>query len=456
MWEIRNKNIAIIGCADTGYHLSILLKRMGANPQVFDMEINDILKSKAEELIHQGIPTKLSGYSYYLLKDFDMIIISPGVDPTKFPIPELKEKEIPVMGDIELIYHLTDRPFICVTGTNGKTTTTRLIANILENDGRKIVMGGNMPGASLASQWEKIQTSDEIVCEISSFQLEGIIDFKPQIACYLNISPDHIDRYPDFESYFKAKNRIYKNMGNIDCLIINYDNKLLRDLESEINAKIYYFSASQEVKNGAFCSNDMVIFRDDGKEEIILAKKVITLPGKHNLENILASIVACKLYGAKNSSFELTMKNFRLKDHTLELVAVIDGVEFIDDSKGTNVDSVICALNSFDVPIILLAGGKDKGCDYSKLTPYLKTKVKHLILFGEAKDVIESSVEMDTKIDKVDKMADAVRLAFKLGTRGDLVLLSPACSSFDEFKNYAHRGNEFKKIVLSLREENSR
>ncbi|MBU1627885.1 UDP-N-acetylmuramoyl-L-alanine--D-glutamate ligase, partial [bacterium] len=390
---------------------------------------------------------------YDLLKDFDMIVISPGVDPTKSPILELKQENKPVFGDIELIYHLTDKPFICITGTNGKTTTTRLIANILENDGRKIVIGGNMPGSSLASKWDQIKEAEAIVCEISSFQLEGIDEFRPRIACYLNISPDHIDRYPDFETYFIAKNRIYKNMNEEDCLIMNFENMLLRGLESEINAKLYYFSSKREVVRGTFLYKDKLIFRNDDKEEKLLAKDAVSLPGIHNLENVLASITASWLYGAKKLSIEKTMKEFRLNDHTLEFVALIEGVKFINDSKGTNVDSVISALNSFEEPIILLAGGKDKGCDYKKLSRHLKKKVKRLILFGEARDIISSAVDMNSKIEKVQKMSEGVRLAFKLSSSGDLVLLSPACSSFDEFRNYAHRGEEFKKTVLSLKRE---
>jgi len=451
MLDLKNKKIAIIGCGDTGASLSILAKRLGALPYVFDKAENEELVKRSESLRKRDIAVTLGGYSYDLLKDFETIIISPGVDPTKPPITELKNTKRCVMGDIEFIYRLIDKPFICITGTNGKTTTTRFIAQILKEEGRNIVMGGNMPGASLATQWEKLKNSETIVCEISSFQLEGIIDFRPKVACYLNIRPDHIDRYPDFERYFQAKNRIFMNMGGEDSFVMNYEDELLRALEPDIKANLYYFSSTKEIEKGTFCFEDTLIFRDGHKEEMLFSKDKITLPGEHNFQNLLAGITVGKVLGAKNSSLESAIKKFKLGEHTLEFVDAVNGVKFINDSKGTNVDSVISALKSFSDPIILLAGGKDKGCDYSRLSPYIENKVKALVLFGEARELIGTSIKTKAKVIMVDKMEAGVKIAYEISTPGDLILLSPACSSFDEFDNYAHRGNEFKRIVRSLK-----
>jgi len=450
-FDIKNKDIAIIGCGETGFHLSILLKKLGAKPSVFDTSKKQELLEKREYLKGLGIDLNLGIYTFDHLKDYQMIVLSPGIDSTKTPFYELGKENKSLIGDIEILYHLTEIPFLCITGTNGKTTTTRLIASILEKSGMTIVMGGNMPGASLASQWDKIVKSDLIVCEISSFQLEGIIDFKPHIACYLNISPDHIDRYPDFDAYFKAKNRIYENMTSADYLIINAENENLKSLKSDIKAKIYEFSITREVDRGTFCSNDMFIFRDENSRVKLFSTTSMPLPGKHNTENILASITASMILNVNKESIKNAITNFKLSDHTLELVDTINGVKFIDDSKGTNVDSVIKALNSFEEPIILLLGGKDKGCDYKMLLPHLKKKVKKLILFGEARETIGSSVKSFKNLFNVNNMVDATRLAFKLSIPGDLVLLSPACSSFDEFKNFAHRGDVFKETVRSMR-----
>jgi len=450
MFDVKGMEIGIIGCGETGFFLSLLLKRIGANPHVLDSGSDEDLNIKAKELAENGISIKLGNYNFSDLKEFETVVISPGVDPTKSPIFELQEMGKEIIGDIELIYRLTNVPFVCITGTNGKTTTTRLISHILNEDGKKVVMGGNMKGHSLASQWNKIINAEFVVCEVSSFQLESIREFKPFIACYLNISPDHIDRYPDFESYFNAKNRIYMNMDSYDHLILNYNCPALRSLESEIESEIYYFSLNKEVNRGVFLKGDEVFFRDKGFEKTIFHKDLISLKGNHNLENVLASLLVSEILKVDSTSIEKSVGSFELSEHTLEFVANVDGVKFVNDSKGTNVDSVIQAINSFDEPVILLAGGKDKGCDYNQLSNYLENKVRLLILFGEARDLIASKIKTSIDVFKVKRMVEAIELATKLSIEGDIVLLSPACSSFDEFRNYEHRGKEFKRVVQSF------
>jgi UDP-N-acetylmuramoylalanine--D-glutamate ligase len=451
--KICGETIAIIGCGETGFNLSPLLKSMGAIPSVFDKSSNEELIKKAEILNNLGVPVYLGGYSFEDLAKFNLIILSPGVDPTKSPVPELSRGGKIVMGELELIFKLTKTPFIGITGTNGKTTTTRLTAHLLGKDNRKHVIGGNIPGASLASRWEEINTAEFIVCEISSFQLEGIIDFRPKIACYLNISPDHIDRYPDFESYFKAKNRIFMNMKEDDFLIMNYEDNRLRSLEDKIEANLFYFSSTREVPRGSFCSGKKIIFRDDKTDRVVTFLNKVSLPGIHNLENILASITVSMIIDVKESSVQAGLDDFKLAEHTLEFVAEIDGVKYINDSKGTNVDSVIRALNSFEEQIILLAGGKDKGCEYSQLNPHLLRRAKMVILFGEAREIMAKALSKDLKIVMVKNMEDGIIEAMKSSSKGDLVLLSPACSSFDQFKNYAQRGEVFRKCILSIKEQ---
>jgi UDP-N-acetylmuramoylalanine--D-glutamate ligase len=447
MLNLKNKKVTVLGLGVSGLASAKLLYAAGANVTVWDELEKERLFSKISQLpdkvkVRCGQPIDIS--------DADLLVVSPGIPPDLQPILLAEEKEIPVISELELGYqYLSGQRLIALTGTNGKTTTVSLIGKILSSRGVKLC--GNI-GSPLCEVIHDISDNDIVCLEVSSFQLEKIIEFRPDIAVFLNFAPDHLDRYSKIEDYIKAKQRIFENQKKEDVMILNADDYVVVNLGRKGKAKPYFFSKKQVLQEGIFVRGEYIVARFRGKEERLIKTDDFQLKGQHNLENVLCAILCGIVSGIDINIIVEEVRNFKPLPHRIEEIAVISGVRFINDSKATNVASVIAAILSFDEPIILIAGGKDKGEDYSGLIPYLKEKCKALILFGEAADIIGSMTKDAVPTSKVGDLAQAINLAYALAEKDNIVLLSPACSSFDQFTSYKERGEVFKKEAIKMKE----
>jgi UDP-N-acetylmuramoylalanine--D-glutamate ligase len=374
--------------------------------------------------------------------------LSPGVEDDSPPVRWAEELGIPLIGEMELGFRLCRGRIIAITGTNGKSTVTALTGAILKGAGLKTVVCGNI-GNALCGEIDRITERHWVVLEVSSFQLERIDRFKPHISIILNVTDDHQDRYPDFRRYFNEKLKIFKNQDRRDCLILNYDASGLKGLKERSKAKVLFYSKYQRT-NGAYTQDGRIVCVANGAEEEICDISDVKLKGLHNLENVLASVLAATLAGADAQAIKSAVRSFKGLEHRFEPVDVIGDVEFVDDSKGTTVDSTMRALESSAKAVVLIAGGRDKRSDYTVIRDMVKKKVRHLVLIGEAKDRIASSLGGIVPISEAETMDEAVQISFRLASPGETVLLSPMCSSFDMFKDYKERGRAFKEAVAML------
>ena len=418
---------------------------------VTDAKPDNLLTSEIAQLVEQDIDFETGGHTSKAITFKDYLIISPGV-PLDIPIlKEAQNSGIPIFSEIEVAFWLTDARIVGLTGSNGKTTTTALVGDILKEDRRECEVGGNI-GIPFSSLVEKVSSDGIIVLELSSFQLERIEEFKPYVAVVLNLTPDHLDRYPDLRSYMEAKLRIFENQTEGDFAVLNADDKNSMELALYSASKKIFFSTQKELELGAFVKNGMLVYKMNGKEEKIIETKDIKIKGPHNLSNASAACAICAILGVSPVSMRETLKRFKGVEHRLEEVATLSGVKFVNDSKATNVESVWYALQSVEKPIILIAGGKDKGGDFTRLRELVQNRVKALILIGEAKEKIHDALSDLVSTLYTDSLEEAVELSFKKAEAGDTVLLSPACASFDMFKDYEHRGEVFKSSVKRLTE----
>jgi UDP-N-acetylmuramoylalanine--D-glutamate ligase len=388
------------------------------------------MRKAAEGLKAKGAWVEIGGHTMDSLAGSSLVVLSPGVEWSSPVLKWAKESEIPITGEMELGYRFCKGRIIAVTGTNGKSTVTALIGEILKDAGLDAIVCGNI-GNSLCGEIPRIKKSTWVVLEVSSFQLETIEEFKPHIAVILNITDDHLDRYKNFEDYFGEKLKIFRSQDENDLLILNRDAGNLEPLKNKARAKVLFYSKS-----------------DAGKYPYLGQAR---LKGAHNVENMLAAILAAKAAGAGDAAMRETIKNFLPLPHRFETVDVIDSVEYIDDSKGTTVDSTLRALQSCARPVILIAGGRDKSSDYSVIKDIVKDKVRGLVLIGEASAKIKSVLGAVVDTCEARSMEEAVRKGASLAKKGYIVLLSPMCSSFDMFTSYSHRGEVFKKAVGNLR-----
>lgn len=447
MLNLKDKNVLVLGLGKSGISSCSLLKSLGANVIAFDEKEKESLKDTVKKLpkgclVQYGKITRLP--------KADLIVVSPGIPSDISYIKRAKDEGISVISEIELGFQMLEaQPIVAITGTNGKTTTTTLIGRLLESGGKNAVVCGNIeiPFTSVISDLKK---DSIIVLEVSSFQLETIVEFRPNISLFLNFASDHLDRYLNIEDYMKAKARIFENQTKDDIMVINADSPVVLNLSRRGRAKPYLFSARQTLNEGIFIRNDWIVARFSKAEKKILPISEIKIKGFHNIENVLASVLVGIILRLPISVIRKVMGNFSGLSHRIQEVSNIGGVIFINDSKATNIASVIAALSSFSEPVILLAGGRDKGEDYARLIPILKEKVKKLILFGESADLIGSMVRDVVPIYKVEDLKQAVDLSYALASYNDYVLLSPACSSFDQFSSYKERGEAFIQNVLAL------
>jgi len=443
--ELKEKKVLVIGLARTGRECARFLARQGAKVSISDLRAADELRDEMAALAGLPLTYRLGGEDKSWLDGMDYVVPSPGVPMDNLLLRAAVARKIAVLSEIELAYRHFTAPLVAITGTNGKSTTTTLIGKMLEADGKKVFLGGNLGApfiGAVGASW------DWGVVEISSFQLEWVEQFRPRIALLLNVTEDHLDRYASFADYCRAKERIFAAQLNTDVAILNRDDPLVWSMRARLHAQPVSFGFG-EVAQGLFATASEVVWRDSAVEERFpLAKAKIQ--GVHNVENIMAAIAAAKCAGVSRRAIEQTLDDFPGLEHRLEFVREKDGVRYYNDSKGTNVGAVVKSLASFSGPVILLAGGVDKGGDYGPLAELVKKQVRRLVLFGAAKQTINSALGQLTRTVLVEDLAAAVREASSHAQPGDVVLLSPACSSFDQFRNYAERGKQFKNLVQGL------
>jgi len=455
MREVKNTNITVIGAARSGVAVASLLKRKGARVFVTDNStISNSVKNQFNEL---GIPFEEKGHTN-IARGADFAVLSPGV-PTEAPlVQEYLKSGKKVFSEIEVASWFNKSPIVAVTGSNGKTTVTNWLDHTWEKARRGHVTAGNI-GYAFSEATDQTSKDKDALLEVSSFQLDHIESFRPHISLLLNVTPDHLDRYDhDFSKYAAAKFRITENQTEKDWFIYNFDDQTINGHVESLKKKadapqLLAFSNQQELgdADGAFVRNQNIILKFNKKEEVLMPISEVRLSGKHNLNNGLATALAARASEIKNDVIRESLRTFEGVEHRLEQVRTVKGVKYINDSKATNINAVWYALDSFNVPVTLILGGRDKGNDYTELEDQIREKVHTIIAIGEARPLIEEQLEsIVPNFETVETMNEAVRAAKNVAKRGEVVLLSPACASFDMYENYEHRGNEFKKAVNRL------
>ena len=450
-FDLEGKRMLVVGLARTGVATALFGAGYGAIVTATDIKPEEELREVAAKLRPAGVALALGPNAAVDLAGLDLIVVSPGV-PAKIPLLETARSQgIPVWSEIELAWRFLRGKLIAITGSNGKTTTTSLVAHILKTANIPTLVGGNI-GTPLLARVESSMDTTVTVAEISSFQLETIEAFRPEIGVLLNLTPDHLERHESFEQYAVAKMRMFENQLERDFAILNADDpEVTRRMPSRPH--IYWFSRQKRVAQGAFLLNDQIIFRNDGSETFLMRREDIALKGDHNLENVLAACAVCYLAGADPASIASGVKTFQGVEHRLEFVRQINGVAFYNDSKATNVDATVKAVESFPGSLIVILGGKDKGTGYAELREPLRQRARLVLLIGAAAEKIAAQLEGAVPIEHAGTIGRAVEVAAERANPGDLVLLTPACASFDQFENYEHRGRVFKELVAKLERE---
>jgi len=466
LMDLKDKRALVVGLGKSGVASALFLKSRGARVTVSDSKPEAELRNEILLFLEHGITVETGGHGDRTFRGQDLIVVSPGVP---FDAPQLVQARNlgeTVIGEIELAARFLPGPIAAITGANGKTTTTSLAGEILAAAKLPVLVGGNI-GTPAIGFVDQATPKTWIVLEVSSFQLETIVEFRPRIAVILNITPDHLDRHKTFANYVNAKARIFENQRPEDFAVLNADDATAASLADRTHAQIFRFSRKKEVDQGASVRGGKIIFRSvaqapspakagkadtPGGECEIMPLSEIPLKGAHNLENVLAAICVGMLTGCQPEQIRRAVQNFKAVEHRLEFVAKIAGVDYYNDSKATNVDATIKALESFPANIHLILGGKDKGSDYTVLNDLLRARVKRVYTIGAAAAKIESQIQGAAEIDHAETLENAVQRAAESAVPGDIVLLAPACASFDQFQNYEHRGSVFKEAVRSLAE----
>lgn len=451
--NLKNKNVLLVGLAKTGVSTIKKLDSLGANIIVNDIKSKDKLEDIIKEIDKLERVEYILGHHPEDISNIDLTIVSPGV-PLDLPfIEKLKDSNIKIIGEVELAYKLSKNPtFVGITGTNGKTTTTSLVGEIFKKANKDTYVVGNI-GNPVIDTVDFTDENSYLITELSSFQLESIEDFKPKVSTIINITEDHLNRHHTMENYINAKARILKNQDENDFCILNYDDSIVRQLGENSNAKVLFFSRKEKIKQGVYLDEENnIVIELDGEKLILLNKNELSLPGNHNLENAMAAILMSYVLNIDTDIIKDTLRTFKGVEHRLEFVTNKDGIMFVNDSKGTNPDSTIKAITSYERPIVLIAGGMDKQSDFNEMIKYATKNVKALVLLGETADKIELSAKNQgiTNIVKVNDMKEAVRKAYALAESGDVVLLSPACASWDMYPNFEARGLDFKENIYNL------
>ena len=446
--DLNGKRALVVGLGKSGVASALFMKSHGARVTVSDTKSGDELRNEIPVLLDHGITVETGGHGDRTFRGQDLIVVSPGVPVDAPPLVQARSLGETVIGEIELAAQFLPGPIVAITGSNGKTTTTTLTGEILTASDIPTLVGGNIgtPAISLA---ERAKPDTIVVLEISSFQLETIQTFRPKIAVVLNVTPDHLDRHRTFEIYTDAKARIFENQQGSDFAVLNADDPTCVAMGARTRAQVFWFSRQKEVQQGAWVRDGNIVFRDSKGQREILQVSEIPLKGAHNLENVLAAVCTGVLMGCAPEKIRKAVRDFKAVEHRLEFVATIDGVDYYNDSKATNVDATIKALESFPANIHLILGGKDKGSDYTVLNDLIRQRVKRIYTIGAAAAKIESQVK-GAEVVHTETLENAIRKAHVAAQSGDIVLLAPACASFDQFKSYEHRGKLFKDIVRGL------
>ncbi|NQS88964.1 UDP-N-acetylmuramoyl-L-alanine--D-glutamate ligase [Patescibacteria group bacterium] len=443
------KSALVIGMGESGKEAALLLKKKGAKVVVGEIKNDDKMEKEAEKLRKKGIQVVLGPHFPNLLKDKEIVVVSPGVSLRIPLIQEAHQNGIPVIGELELASrYLSGQDIIAITGTNGKSTTVMLSAEILSRAGFEVKVAGNI-GIPLSRVVRK--PSPIIVMEVSSFQLETVEQFSPHIFSLLNITPDHLNRHCNFNRYVEVKSNLLKKLKAGDFAILNRDDEIIFPLAKKTKAKVIFFSERKKLKEGVFLEGDKIVACL--KDKFVIPTDNISLTNFHSWENVLCSVAISAVYKIKEEVIRQALASFRSLAHRQEWAGEIEGIDFIDDSKATNVGAVLKCLDLVKKPGILIMGGRDKGGDFSKLKQMIKKKVKLILLLGEAKPKIKEQLLSVKNLVEVDSIEEAVRIGFKMAKKGDCVLLSPGCSSFDQFKSYKERGNVFKEEVKKFKEK---
>ena len=443
--ELTGKKVLVVGFGKTGFSTTRFLLQHGAV-----VTLNDI-QNRIElprEFVRQGVTVETGAHRIETFVHQDCIVVSPGVSLMQRPIIEARSRGIEVISEIELAFRFLHAPLIAVTGTNGKTTTTALIGSMLQQAGKKVFVGGNI-GTPLIEAVMVPESFDYVVAEVSSFQLEAIEQFRPAVSVLLNLTEDHLDRHPTFEDYVQAKAAIFKNQQASDVVVLNYDDPHVRSLAQQVRARVCFFSTTSRLDEGIFY-NGQVHLQQRHTSEQTFSLAGARLQGAHNRENMLAAAAVGFACGLPLEIIRTSIVSFQGLPHRMEFVAEVDGIAFYNDSKGTNVGACVRSLESLDPPIILIAGGKDKGGSYQPLRELVAQKVKALIVIGEAQDRIVAELGALVPTVRAESLEAAVAQAFSRACVGDRVLLSPACASFDMFQSYEHRGRCFREAVAKL------
>ena len=452
--DLNGKRVLVVGLGKSGVASALFMKKQGARVTVSDTKSGDELRNEIPILLDNGITVETGGHGDRTFRGQDLIVVSPGVPVDAPPLVQARSLGETVIGEVELAAQFLPGPIVAITGSNGKTTTTTLTGEIMTAAGFPALVGGNI-GTPAISLTERAKPGTVIVLEISSFQLETIQSFRPKVAIVLNVTPDHLDRHRTFEIYAEAKARIFENQEPADFAVLNADDPTCVAMEKRTRAQVFWFSRHKEVESGAWVRDGSIVFRDSTGQREILQVSEIPLKGAHNLENVLAAVSAAVLMGCAPEKIRQAVHDFKAVEHRLEFVASIAGVDYYNDSKATNVDATIKALESFPANIHLILGGKDKGSDYTVLNDLLRRRVKRVYTIGAAAAKIESQIK-GPEVVHAETLETAIRKANAAAQPGDVVLLAPACASFDQFKSYEHRGKVFKDVVRGLATEAQR
>ncbi|MGI9859934.1 UDP-N-acetylmuramoyl-L-alanine--D-glutamate ligase [Moorella naiadis] len=450
----QGKSILVVGLGHSGRAAAAELARLGARVTACDHQTLE--GEELAALAKAGVKLILGGYPEIGEWRPELVITSPGVPTGEPPLAAARELGIPIWSELELAYRLLPPgvKVIAITGTNGKTTTTSLCGRILQEAGLPAVVGGNI-GIPLVKELRDIKPGSYVVCEVSSFQLEAITSFHPRVAAVLNITPDHLDRHGSLANYIAAKERIMAYQEAGDFIVLNYDDPVTRAMAARARGQVLYFSRQERPPQGSWLEEGVIYYDlGTGKPACLCHREELSLKGSHNLENSLAAVLVALSLGVEPEQLRQTLRTFPAVPHRLEPVAEINGVHYINDSKGTNPEATMKALEAYPNPLILIAGGRNKGSDFTLLTQQMAGRVKHLVLVGEAAPELEAAARKAglTSIYRARDFAAAVQEACRAAVPGDIVLLSPACASWDMFKNYEERGDVFKALVLKMRD----
>lgn len=451
--ELAGKRVLVVGLARTGIATALFCAERGARVTATEARPERELQETAAKLRAAGVALELGGHRSETFVQQDLIVPSPGVPLTMPALAAARAIGVPVWSEIELAWRFLRGRLICITGSNGKTTTTSLIGHILETAGLPVQVAGNI-GTPLISRVDISSDTSFTVVEASSFQLESISAFRPDIAVLLNITPDHLDRHGSIEIYGGAKARMFENQTEEDAAVINADDAVAPQY-APAEPRVFWFSRLKRVASGCYLRGDEIVFRCDGAETVLLERKMIGLRGSHNIENVLAAAAAAKLAGVEPAAIAEGVRTFAGVEHRIEYVATISGVEYFNDSKATNVDATLKALDAFAGNVLVILGGKDKGSDYGILRQALRSHARMALLIGSAADKIEAELAGIVPVERAETLARAVEVASRRARPGDIVLLAPACASFDQFENYEHRGRVFKQLVRELEKKNA-